>query len=50
MKMIIEYDSIWKNSFLDGSNDCELPQKGRKYAASGSSLNEKKLYRVPNYY
>ena len=41
MRIIIEYDSIWKNSFLDGSNACKLPKKGRKYIASGASLNKK---------
>jgi len=41
MKIIIEYDSIWKNSFLDGGNNCELPKKGRQYVASGQLLTEK---------
>ncbi len=34
MKIVIDYDSSWRNSFLDGSNDEELPKKGRNFVAS----------------
>jgi len=34
MKIVINYDSCWRNSFLAGSNDEPLPKEGRKYAAS----------------
>ena len=40
MQIIIEYESSWRNSFLDGSNNEELPQKGRKYIASTTNLKD----------
>jgi len=40
MKIIIEYESSWRNSFLDGSNDEELPKNGRKFIASMTSLKK----------
>ena len=41
MKITIEYESSWRNSFLDGSNNEKLPKKGRKFLASVKQLNEK---------
>lgn len=41
MKIIIEYEASWRNSFLDGSNDEPLPKGGRKFVAASSSLNGK---------
>ena len=42
MKIVIEYDSCWRNSFLDGSNNETLPdKKGRKFVAASSSLNDR---------
>lgn len=41
MKISIEYESSWRNSFLDGSNDEELPKNGRKFIASGTNLNDR---------
>ena len=41
MKILIEYESSWRNSFLDGSNDEELPKNGRKFIASGTNLNDR---------
>jgi len=41
MKIIIEYESSWRNSFLDGSNDEETPKNGRKFIASGANLNDR---------
>jgi CRISPR-associated endoribonuclease Cas6 len=41
MKILIEYESSWRNSFLEGSNDEELPSKGRKFVASGKNLNDR---------
>ena len=41
MKIEIEYESSWRNSFLedpDGNNK-PLPNKGRKFIASGRNLN-----------
>ena len=40
MKIIIEYDSSWRNSFLDGSNNEPLPKKGRKFVGSMTSLRK----------
>jgi len=39
MKIIIDYDSSWRNSFLDGDNNEPLPKKGRKFVASGANIN-----------
>ncbi|MBI4619348.1 MAG: hypothetical protein HY739_04180 [Desulfobacterales bacterium] len=41
MKILIEYESSWRNSFLedfDGNNK-PLPQKGRKFIASGQNIS-----------
>jgi len=38
MKIIIEYESSWRNSFLDGSNNEGLPKRGRKFVGSMTSL------------
>lgn len=38
MKLIIEYESSWRNSFLDGSNNEPLPKKGRNYIGSMTKL------------
>jgi len=40
MKIIIEYESCWRNSFLDGSNNEALPTKGRKFIGSMTSLKK----------
>jgi hypothetical protein len=40
MQIIIEYDSSWRNSFLDGSNNEVLPKKGRKFIGSMASLKQ----------
>ncbi|MBE0357847.1 type I-Fv CRISPR-associated protein Cas5fv [Pseudoalteromonas aliena] len=42
MKIEIKYESSWRNSFLDGSNDEPLPKTGRKFIGSMKSLNDKK--------
>ena len=42
MRISIEYNSSWRNSFLGGSNNEKLPKKGRKYIGSGASLNSGK--------
>ncbi len=41
MQLLIEYESSWRNSFLDGSNNEKPPAKGRKFIASGRKLNDK---------
>lgn len=46
MEIIIEYESSWRNSFLedeDGNNK-PLPAKGRKYMASGQALGNSKNF------
>lgn len=40
MQITIEYESSWRNSFLDGSNNEALPVKGRKYIGSGQELKK----------
>ena len=44
MKIDIEYEASWRNSFLDGSNDEILPKNGRKYIASGDKLDKKENF------
>ncbi|MCB5226625.1 hypothetical protein JAO78_007320 [Alishewanella sp. 16-MA] len=38
MKIVIEYDSSWRNSFLDGTNNEPLPKKGREFVGSMTNL------------
>jgi len=40
MKIIIDYESSWRNSFLDGDNNEPLPKKGRKFVGSMTSLRK----------
>jgi hypothetical protein len=40
MKISIEYESSWRNSFLDGSNNEPLPKQGRKFIGSMKSLGK----------
>jgi hypothetical protein len=40
MQIIIEYESSWRNSFLDGNNNEALPKKGRKFIGSMTSLKQ----------
>ncbi len=44
MKLEIEYESSWRNSFLDGSNNERLPDKGRKFVGSMTSLKKNENY------
>lgn len=44
MKIDIEYEASWRNSFLDGSNNESLPKNGRKYIASSTNLKDKKNF------
>jgi len=46
MEIIIEYESSWRNSFLDGTNNEPLPKVGRKYIGSGQALSNSKNYLV----
>lgn len=38
MRIIIEYESSWRNSFLDGSNNEDLPKNGRNFIGSMTAL------------
>lgn len=40
MKLVIEYEASWRNSFLDGSNNERLPKKGRNFIATSSQLSK----------
>lgn len=44
MKIEIEYEASWRNSFLDGSNDEALPKNGRSYIASSTNLKKKENF------
>lgn len=44
MEIIIDYEASWRNSFLDGSNNEQLPKAGRNYIASISALKEQGNY------
>ena len=40
MRIIINYESSWRNSFLDGDNNEPLPPKGRKFVGSMTNLKK----------
>ena len=40
MKILIAYESSWRNSFLDGDNNEPLPKRGRKFIGSMTSLKK----------
>lgn len=40
MKIIIDYESSWRNSFLDGNNNEPLPKQGRNFVASMTALKK----------
>ena len=44
MKIYISYDSSWRNSFLDGSNNEKLPKNGRKFIGSMTALKKQENY------
>jgi len=44
MKIQIKYESSWRNSFLDGSNNKPLPSLGRKFVGSMTSLKTQDNY------
>ena len=44
MEIIINYESSWRNSFLDGDNNSPLPKKGRNFIASIKELKNPKNY------
>lgn len=38
MKILVEYEASWRNSFLDGDNNSPLPKAGREYVGSMTAL------------
>ncbi|MBE0484273.1 MAG: hypothetical protein IBX52_12320 [Bacterioplanes sp.] len=46
MKITVEYDSCWRNSFLGGSNNEPVPKKGREYLGSMKSLKKEGNFKV----
>jgi hypothetical protein len=40
MRIVIEYEASWRNSFLDRSNNEKAPKSGRQFVASNSALNK----------
>jgi len=46
MKITIDYDSCWRNSFLGGSNNEPLPKKGREFVGSMTSLKAEGNFKV----
>lgn len=48
MQIIIEYESSWRNSFLDGSNNEPLPKSGRNFIASMTTLKKAGNYKKCN--
>ncbi len=40
MKITIDYEASWRNSFLDGNNNEPLPKPGRKFIGSMTSLKQ----------
>lgn len=46
MKIEIKYESSWRNSFLEGSNNEPLPKDGRKFIGSMTSLKKSENYIV----
>ncbi|RNE77314.1 hypothetical protein EEJ39_00575 [Vibrio cholerae] len=46
MKITVEYDSCWRNSFLGGSNNEPVPKKGREYLGSMTSLKKEGNFKV----
>ncbi|UAL44527.1 hypothetical protein K8B83_06770 [Shewanella inventionis] len=46
MKITIDYDSCWRNSFLGGSNNEALPKNGREFLGSMTSLKTEGNFKV----
>jgi len=44
MRIMIEYESTWRNSFLDGNNNEPIPKHGRKFISSISELKKEGNY------
>lgn len=46
MKIVIDYEASWRNSFLDGDNNEPIPKGGRDFIASMTSLKEAGNFKV----
>ncbi len=44
MRIAIEYEASWRNSFLDGNNNESLPKGGRKFIGSMTNLKNDQNY------
>lgn len=44
MKILIEYESAWRNSFLLGTNNKPIPKQGRKFIGSMTNLKKSENY------
>lgn len=44
MKILIDYEASWRNSFLDGDNNIPVPKGGRTFIASITELKTKENY------
>ena len=44
MKIFIEYEASWRNSFLNGSNNEPLPKKGRDFISSMTELKKQENF------
>lgn len=49
MKITIDYDSCWRNSFLGGSNNEELPKNGRVFLGSMTNLKREGNFKTGEY-
>lgn len=45
MKITIEYEASWRNSFLGGNNNQPVPKKGRDFLGSMTKLTQKENYK-----
>ncbi|QIN30671.1 type I-Fv CRISPR-associated protein Cas5fv [Legionella longbeachae] len=45
MKITIDYEASWRNSFLDGSNNEPIPKKGRDFIGSMTKLEKEENYK-----
>ncbi|MDF0605741.1 type I-Fv CRISPR-associated protein Cas5fv [Neisseriaceae bacterium TC5R-5] len=46
MKIFIEYDSCWRNSFLEGNNNESIPKNGRDYLGSMTNLKKEGNFKL----
>ena len=49
MRITIQYEASWRNSFLDGSNNEPLPKNGRGFIGSMTSLSKRENDQYANF-